>query len=140
MQKKKYFSVVIHNVWTTNYVSAGDLPRRVSGKIDYLAAKQQILWVVITFASLSFDQGVPKKLPTTAPSSRSEHHLTVFYIDQIVPGFVVYYLNRLEIELNLVYFLIGLPAAGSLAVTSLSDFTVHGVAYKESSYLRRRCL
>ena len=44
-------------------------------------------------ASLSFDQGVPKKLPTTAPSSRSERHLTVFYIDQIVPGFVVYYLN-----------------------------------------------
>ena len=41
------------------------------------------------FASLSFDQGVPKKLPTTAPSSRSERHLTVFYIDQIVPGFVV---------------------------------------------------
>ena len=44
-------------------------------------------------ASVSFDQGVPKKLPTTAPSSRSERHLTVFYIDQIVPGFVVYYLN-----------------------------------------------
>ena len=44
-------------------------------------------------ASLSFDQGVPKKLPTTAPPSRLEHHLMVFYIDQIVPGFVVYYLN-----------------------------------------------
>ena len=44
-------------------------------------------------ASLSFDQRVPKKLLTTASSSRSERHLTVFYIDQIVPGFVVYYLN-----------------------------------------------
>jgi hypothetical protein len=40
-----------------------------------------------------FDQGVPKKLPTTAPSSRSECYLTVFYIDQIVLGFVVYHLN-----------------------------------------------
>ena len=29
------------------------------------------------FASLSFDQGVPKNLPTTAPSSQSELHLTV---------------------------------------------------------------
>ena len=44
-------------------------------------------------ASLLFDQGVPKKLPTTAPSSQSERHLTVFYIDQIVPTFVVYHLN-----------------------------------------------
>ena len=41
------------------------------------------------FASLSFDQGVPKKLPT----SPSERHLMVFCINQIVPGFVVYYLN-----------------------------------------------
>ena len=41
-------------------------------------------------ASLSFDQRVPKKLPTTSPSSWLERHLTVFYIDQIVPGFVVY--------------------------------------------------
>ena len=79
---RSYLIAAVHNVWTTNDVSAGDPPRRVSGKIDY----------------------------------------------------------RLEIELNLVYFLISLPAAGSLAVTSLSDFTVHGVAYKESSYLRRRCL
>ena len=47
------------------------------------------------FASLSFDQGVPKKLLTSAPSNRSERHLTVFCIDQIVPGFVVYYLNVL---------------------------------------------
>ena len=43
--------------------------------------------------SLSFDQGVPKNLPTTAPSSQLERHLTVFCIDQIVPGYVVYYLN-----------------------------------------------
>jgi hypothetical protein len=42
-----------------------------------------------------FDQGVPKKIPTTTPSSQSECHLTVFYIDHIVPGFVVYFLNRL---------------------------------------------
>ena len=39
---------------------------------------------------------VPKKLPTTAPSSRSECHLTIFCIDQIVPGFVIYYLNILK--------------------------------------------
>ena len=45
------------------------------------------------FASLSFDQGVPKKLQNTAPSSRSELHLMVFCINQIVLGFVVYYLN-----------------------------------------------
>ena len=46
------------------------------------------------FASLLFDQGVPKKLLTTAPSSRLEEcHLMVFYIDQIVPCFVVYYLK-----------------------------------------------
>jgi hypothetical protein len=48
------------------------------------------------FASLLFDQGVPKKLPTTAPSSQSEHHLMVFCINQIVPGFVVYHLNSLR--------------------------------------------
>ena len=61
----------------------------------YSAAKQQIPWLSPSggCATLSFDQGVPKKLPTTAPSSQSERHLTVFYIDQIVPGFVVYYLN-----------------------------------------------
>ena len=47
-------------------------------------------------ALLSFVQGVPKKLWTTAPSSRSERHLTVFYIGQIVhcTGFIVYYLNK----------------------------------------------
>jgi hypothetical protein len=42
------------------------------------------------FASLLFDQGVLKKLLTSASSSRSERHLTVFCIDQIVPGFAVY--------------------------------------------------
>jgi hypothetical protein len=41
-----------------------------------------------------FDQGVPKQLSTTAPSSYLERHLTVFCIDEIVSGFVVYYLNE----------------------------------------------
>ena len=35
----------------------------------------------------------PKNFSTTEPSSQSEHHLTVFCIDQIVHGFVVYYPN-----------------------------------------------
>ena len=43
-------------------------------------------------ASLSFDQGVPKKLLTTAPSSRSERYLMVFCIDQILPSFKVNFL------------------------------------------------
>ena len=46
-------------------------------------------WLCITFV---WPRG-SKKLSTTAPSSWWERHLTVFYIDQIVPGFVVYYLN-----------------------------------------------
>ena len=50
------------------------------------------------FASILFDQGVPKKLPTTVPSSQSEPHLMIFCINQIVPGFVVYHLNTYEIE------------------------------------------
>ena len=54
----------------------------------------RVLYIRITFGWL----GVPQKLPTTAPSSRSERHLTVFYIDQIVPGFVVYYLNWSKTE------------------------------------------
>ena len=37
-----------------------------------------------SYASIFFDQ---------APSSQSECHLTVFYISQIVPGFIVYYLD-----------------------------------------------
>ena len=51
-------------------------------------------------ASLSFDQGVPKKLPTAAPSSRLERQQTVFYIDQIVSSFFVYYLNWSQTEKN----------------------------------------
>jgi hypothetical protein len=43
-------------------------------------------------------KGFPNKLPTTAPSSQSERHLTVFYVDQIVPGFVVYYLNKNNLQ------------------------------------------
>ena len=42
------------------------------------------------FASLSFDQGFPKKHQNTAPSSRSERHLTIFYINPIV----VYFINE----------------------------------------------
>jgi hypothetical protein len=42
-----------------------------------------------TFVSLLFDQGFPRKQPTTAPSSRSERHLTVFCIDPIVVYFVI---------------------------------------------------
>ena len=63
--------------------------------LKHSAAKQQISWVFPQggFASRLLDQGAPKKLLTTAPSSRSECHLTVFCINQIVPGFVVYYLN-----------------------------------------------
>ena len=38
-------------------------------------------------------KGFPKN-STTVPSSRSERHLTVFCIDQIVPGYVVSYLNK----------------------------------------------
>ena len=37
--------------------------------------------------------GVPKQRVTTVPSSRSENHLTVFCIDEIVPGYVVVQLN-----------------------------------------------
>ena len=35
---------------------------------------------------------------TTAPSSRSEHNLTVFCIDEIVPGYVVYLVNMITME------------------------------------------
>ena len=42
-----------------------------------------------TFAILSFDPGGPKKHLPTAPSSRSECHLTVFCINPIV----VYFIN-----------------------------------------------
>ena len=37
--------------------------------------------------------GVSKQSMTTAPPSRSECHLTVFCIDEIVPGYVVYLVN-----------------------------------------------
>ena len=36
---------------------------------------------------------VPKQCTNTAPSSWSECHLTVFCIDEIVPGYVVYLVN-----------------------------------------------
>ena len=45
-------------------------------------------------ASLLFDQEVPKKLPTTAPSSLLERHLMVFCIDPIV----VYFVNCLNLS------------------------------------------
>ena len=63
--------------------------------IEYSAAKQQISWVVSLWRSpLTFVwPGVPKQRMTTAPSSRSERHLTVFCIDEIVPGYVVYHVN-----------------------------------------------
>ena len=38
--------------------------------------------------------GVPKQSATTAPSSWSECHLTVFCIDVILPGYVVSLVNR----------------------------------------------
>ena len=41
-----------------------------------------------TFASLSFDQGLPKKRPPTGPSSQSECHLVVFCIALIIVDFV----------------------------------------------------
>ena len=63
---------------------------------EYTSAKQQILWVVsLGWSPLTFVwPGVPKQRKTTAPSSRSQRHLMVFCINQIVPGFVVYYLNN----------------------------------------------
>ena len=59
------------------------------------AAKQQISWVVSLWRSpLTFVwPGIPKQRANTAPSSRSEHHLTVLCINEIVPGYVVYLVN-----------------------------------------------
>ena len=66
-------------------------------KTEFLnsAAKQQISWVVsLWWSPLTFVRpGVPKKRATTAPSSQSKRHLTVFCIDEIVPGYVVYLVN-----------------------------------------------
>ena len=54
------------------------------------AAKQQISWR----SPLTFDwPGVPKQRASKVQSSQSERHLTVFCIDEIVPGNVVYLVN-----------------------------------------------
>ena len=66
------------------------------GAIFLIEKNTNILTVQLessTFASLSFDQGFPKKRLTTGPSSRSEHHLTVFCIDPIV----LYFVNSLDV-------------------------------------------
>ena len=65
------------------------------GKKCIRLLKQQISLVVSLWRSpLTFVwPGVPKQCVTTAPSSRSKHHLTVFCIDEIVPGYVVYHVN-----------------------------------------------
>ena len=54
--------------------------------LDNSATKQQISWVVYVWLSpITFVwPGVPKQCATTAPSSQSERHLTVFCIDEIV--------------------------------------------------------
>ena len=44
--------------------------------------------------------GVLKHCATTAPSSQLEHHLTVFCINEIVLGYVVYLVNCFQICLN----------------------------------------
>ena len=71
------------------------LQQSASQACRHLAANQQISWVVSLWRSpLTFVwPGVPKQRATTAPSSRSECHLTVFCINEIVPGYVVYLVN-----------------------------------------------
>ena len=58
----------------------------------YLAAKQQISWVVSLWQSppTFVWPRVPKQRTTTASSSQLERHLTVFCINEIVLGYVVY--------------------------------------------------
>ena len=70
--------------------------------LKYSAAKQQISWIVSLWRSpLTFVwPGVPKQCTTTAPSSQSERHLTVFCIDEILPGYVVYLVNGFNIYLS----------------------------------------
>ena len=53
-----------------------------------------LIWLlkIVSLAAL-FDQEIPKKKPDYSVIYRLEQYLTVFYIDLIVPGFVVYYLN-----------------------------------------------
>ena len=60
------------------------------------AAKQQISWVVSLWRSpLTFVwPGIPKQCATIAPSSGLERHLTIFCIDEIVSGYVVYLVNQ----------------------------------------------
>ena len=59
------------------------------------ATKQQISWVISLWRSplTLVWPGVHKQRATTAPSSWSERHLKVFYIDEILLGYVVYLVN-----------------------------------------------
>ena len=68
------------------------------------AAKQQISLVVSVWQSpfIFVWPGVPKQGMTTAPSSQSESYLTVFCINEIVSGYVVYLVNVIQVfEFNL---------------------------------------
>ena len=86
LSERKVNINVIPNQETLMKIYCDDAIRLLNNKFCGLSSSSG-------YASLLFDQEVPKKTPTTAPSSQSEGHLTVFCINQIVPGFFVYYLN-----------------------------------------------
>ena len=74
----------------SSHLSAEDAIELLNNKLHGLSPPGGFVSPSGRFASLSFDQAVPKN---------SQHHLAdwnAICILQIVPGFVVYYLNSLK--------------------------------------------